>query len=130
MAEELEENFPPELFPAPGRVHVPCNGCRRPGGLILEHRLEYLDPPEGGWPTGVDAARLALACRRCGSDFLSRTTRLAVNMNASLAGVQPKFSARELPWVKCEQCEHEEAARLWPWMKCEFCNRESRGKVK
>ncbi|MFF9265773.1 hypothetical protein [Streptomyces longwoodensis] len=105
-----------------------CTACRQVGGVVIEHRLEYLDPPEGGWPPGVAAARLALACRACGSDFLSRTTRLVANLGASLAGVMPKVSARERPWLKCEACQREAAARVWPWARCTRCGRESRGK--
>lgn len=123
MAErELDVSAVPE-----GPVDGPCTRCRQTGGLALEHRLEYLDPPEGGWPPGVAAARLATACRGCGSDFLTRSTRLVANLSASLAGVQPKVTASERPWLTCEQCERGEAARLWPWLVCNRCGRECRG---
>jgi hypothetical protein len=114
-------------LPQEGPVDGRCNGCRHRGGLRLENRLEYLDPPEEGWPPGVPAARLALACRGCGSDFLSRSTRLVVSPGASLAGAMPKVAARERPWLTCESCQREAAARLWPWLVCELCKRESRG---
>lgn len=110
-----------------GPVDGRCGACGHRGGLVLEHRLEWLDPPEGGWPPGVAAARLAAACRGCGSDFLSRSTRLVAALGASAAGVTPKVAAQERPWLTCESCQREAAARLWPWLVCGLCGRESRG---
>lgn len=124
--EELE--LPPEMWPRPGPVQGPCAKCRAVGSLVMEHRLEYLDPPAGGWPPDVPAARLAQACRGCGSDFLTETKRLVANLGASLAGVMPKVAATERPWLKCEQCDTEAAARRWPWLRCTACGRESRGR--
>lgn len=122
-----DEDVPLEFLPKPGPVNVPCSRCRQVGGLAVDNRLEYLDPPEGGWPPGVDAARLALACRGCGSDFLSVSVRLVADTGASLAGVQPKVSAREVPWLTCEDCKREAGARSWPWMACSLCGAEERG---
>lgn len=111
-----------------GPVDGRCGRCRQAGGLALEQRLEFLDPPVGGWPPGVAAVRLAAACRGCGSDFLSRSVRLVADLGAALAGVQAKVSARERPWLTCEACGREEGARLWPWLVCGRCGGESRGR--
>lgn len=120
------EDLPPP-FPGEGPVQGACAGCRQVGCMALEHRLEYLDPPEGGWPPGVPAARLAQACRGCGSDFLSRSTRLVASLGASLPGAAPEVTAAERPWLTCEQCGYEAGARLWPWLACGACGREWRG---
>ena len=128
MPDEEPDVFP-GAFPREGPIPGSCNHCRQVGTLVLEHRLEYLDPPEGGWPPGVPAARLAQACRACGSDFLTRTTRLVANLSASLAGAQAKVSAAERPWLTCEQCGHEAGGKVWLWAKCTACKRESRGHI-
>lgn len=122
MAERVpDEHVDPAEFPPPGPVGQRCGRCRQPG-LVLEHRVEYLDPPEGGWPPGVDAARLALACRGCGSDYLTRSTELVADM-----GAQAEFAAREVPWLVCEDCQRGAGGRLWPWLVCSVCGAEERG---
>lgn len=107
-------------LPAPGPVAAPCGACRLPGELAVEHRYEWADPPPGGWPPGVAAARLALACRGCGSDFLSVGTQLAATPEAPLAVV---------PWLTCEQCGHGAAAVTWAWLACGRCRAEVRAEV-
>jgi len=116
-------------LPPPGPVAQACSHCHRPGGLAVEHRLEWADPPPGGWPPGVKAAKLAVACRGCGSDFLSRSTRLVANPRASLAGAMPKMAATEMPWITCETCQKEEAGKMWCWMTCSRCGAEFRAEV-
>lgn len=108
-----------DWLPAPGPVGSPCARCRCPGSVV-EHRLEWADPPAGGWPPGVDAARLAAACRGCGSDFLGTSRRLAVSPGGDL---------REVAWVTCEQCGREAAGRMWAWLVCASCGAESRARV-
>lgn len=127
--EGSEDDFA-HLLPPEGPVPAPCPQCRLPGQLRVENRREWADPLPTGWPPGVDAARLALACRRCGSDFLTVTTALvgnpwAVSAGGGLAGVV----AREMPWVECQQCQHAEAGRTWPWLACGRCGTEIRARI-
>jgi hypothetical protein len=128
VPERSAEEPEPELWPREGPVDGACAKCHHVGGLVLEQRLEYLDPPEGGWPPDVPAARLASACRSCGSDFLSRSTRLVADLGAALSGAMPKVAASERPWLTCEQCQREAGAKMWPWLTCTACGRESRGR--
>lgn len=98
-------------------VGGPCTRCRCPGRQLPGLRLEYAEAPAGGWPPGVPAARLAEACRGCGSDFLSVTPRLSVTPEGELA---------EVPWVICQHCGLEAAALWWPWTACDLCGAERR----
>lgn len=108
-------------LPAAGPLSQVCQQCRVPGGVAVEHRLEWADAPGGGWPPGVSAARLAVACRGCGSDFLSRSSRLVA---------LPEVVARVMPWVTCEACGRGEAARVWAWLVCSRCGAEFRAEVR
>lgn len=126
--EPSEDDYADQL-PAPGPLSQACPHCRVPGGLVIERRMEWAEPPPGGWPQGVKAAKLAVACRGCGSDFLSTQIRLTALPRASLAGAQPKLAMREMPWVKCETCQKTEAAKMWAWMACSRCGAEFRAEV-
>ena len=113
------------LLPRPGPLAQPCPGCRLPGELAIEMRREWADAPAGGWPPGVAAARLAVACRRCGSDYLNSSTRLVAMLEAG-PGLP---AAQVMPWLDCPLCDHGEAARWWAWMKCGRCGYEDRAQV-
>ncbi|MFE2934913.1 hypothetical protein [Streptomyces sp. NPDC059278] len=111
-----EEEFT-DWLPAPGPLSMPCERCRAVGGVALEHRLEWADPPAGGWVPGVPATRLAQACRGCGSDFLATARRMAVSPGGQL---------RDVVWATCQQCGGEAAGRLWAWVVCASCGLELR----
>jgi hypothetical protein len=113
------------LLPRPGPLAQACPKCRLPGQLAIETRREWADPPSGGWPAGVAAARLAAACRRCGSDYLTQTHELVAVMEAG-PGLP---AAKMMPWLTCSLCDHGEAARWWAWMKCARCGYEDRAQV-
>lgn len=118
MGGPVDEDSPQGWFPAAGPLSVPCKACRAAGNVAVEHRVEFAQPPRGGWPRGVDALRVARSCRGCGSDFLSFSRRLVAAVPLP----------REMPWVTCEQCGRSEAGRLWPWAVCGRCDAEDRAR--
>ncbi|MEV6401185.1 hypothetical protein AB0M39_41500 [Streptomyces sp. NPDC051907] len=80
--------------------------------MRVDHVLEWADPPTGGWPRGVDAARLVAGCRGCGSGFLDVARRLALS---------PAGDLGEVPWLACQVCGREEAGARWAWLRCGAC---------
>lgn len=117
-------------LPAQGPVQGRCDTCRVWGGLVLEHRRVWGALGE----SPHDAPAVRDGCPACQHRGQPRgVSRLVAQTDppASLAGVMPKLSAREVEYLVCDACGHEAPCHWWAWVRCttEGCTRESRGKL-